>query len=100
MELHLSQTFESLNNSILTNILQNVNRLDAVNSGVSDEKTTKRNGARQPKPRDGHTCEVHGKQMIIFGGDRHHMSFNDIVLVNLEKVINSDSKSVGRVEEE
>jgi hypothetical protein len=60
----------------------------------------RRNGAKQPKPRDGHTCEVHGKQMIVFGGDRHHMSFNDVVLVNIEKVIDSDYKSVVKVEDQ
>jgi hypothetical protein len=25
--------------------------------------------------------------MIIFGGDRHNMSFNDIVLIDLKKVM-------------
>lgn len=54
---------------------------------------------RQPKPRDGHTCEVYGKQMIVFGGDRHHMSFNDVVLINLDKVVNSEAKNAGKVEE-
>ncbi len=95
----MSQTFESLNNSILASVVQNVNRSDTVNTGLSDEKVMKKNGVRQPKPRDGHTCEVYGKHMIIFGGDRHHMSFNDVVLVNLEKVVNSDAKSLGRIDE-
>jgi len=94
----LSQTFESLNNSILSCLVQNGGRMEPVNSVGSDDKTVKEKGSRQPKARDGHTCDVYGKQMIIFGGDRHHMSFNDVILINLDRVVNSDAKSIGKVE--
>ena len=30
-----------------------------------------------PHPRDGHSAVVNGDIMIIFGGDRHQMPFND-----------------------
>ena len=32
---------------------------------------------RLPHPRDGHSAVVNGDLMIIFGGDRHQMPFND-----------------------
>ena len=32
---------------------------------------------RRPAARDGHTGLVLGEKLIIFGGDRHHMPFND-----------------------
>ena len=32
---------------------------------------------RLPHPRDGHSAVVNGDIMIIFGGDRHQMPFND-----------------------
>jgi hypothetical protein len=37
--------------------------------------------------------------MIIFGGDRHHMSFNDVVMINMEKVISSKCKGTERDDE-
>jgi hypothetical protein len=37
-----------------------------------------------PAPRDGHTAVVDSKDiMYIFGGDRHHMPFNDLYLIEL-----------------
>jgi hypothetical protein len=32
----------------------------------------------RPNPRDGHCCFVYADRMFIFGGDRHHMPFNDL----------------------
>eukprot|EP00350_Pseudokeronopsis_sp_OXSARD2_P007261 CAMPEP_0170553644 /NCGR_PEP_ID=MMETSP0211-20121228/11485_1 /TAXON_ID=311385 /ORGANISM="Pseudokeronopsis sp., Strain OXSARD2" /LENGTH=80 /DNA_ID=CAMNT_0010862121 /DNA_START=1229 /DNA_END=1468 /DNA_ORIENTATION=- len=33
---------------------------------------------RKPTPRDGHTANISSEGfMFIFGGDRHHMPFND-----------------------
>lgn len=100
MELHLSQTFESLNNSILSTIGQNGCRIDAINtsSTVTNEQkvVVKQRGLKQPRPRDGHSCEVYGKQMIIFGGDRHHMSFNDVILIDLERVVTKEGKCINR----
>jgi hypothetical protein len=37
--------------------------------------------------------------MIIFGGDRHHMSFNDVIMVDLERVLGGETRSRGNVEE-
>ena len=44
-------------------------------------------GIKYPKPRDGHSCQIANDKMLIFGGDRHHMSFNDIIMIDLKKVL-------------
>ena len=39
-----------------------------------------------PKPRDGHTgLMLNDKVYVVFGGDRHHMPFNDLWAVDLSK---------------
>ena len=40
---------------------------------------------KKPTPRDGHSAVVdsHG-YMYVFGGDRHHMPFNDLYMIKLE----------------
>lgn len=38
----------------------------------------------QPAARDGHSCEIsENGLMFVFGGDRHHMAFNDLYLLKL-----------------
>jgi len=38
----------------------------------------------QPTARDGHTAEISDKGcMFVFGGDRHHMPFNDLYMMKL-----------------
>jgi len=32
----------------------------------------------KPNPRDGQTSFIYDNKMFIFGGDRHHMPFNDL----------------------
>ena len=39
---------------------------------------------KRPPARDGHSVVVDGHRMIIFGGDRHHMPFNDLYVLDLE----------------
>lgn len=36
-----------------------------------------------PAARDGHTGLVHQDHLIIFGGDRHHVPFNDTYMFDL-----------------
>jgi len=36
-----------------------------------------------PQARDGHACVLFDGKMVIFGGDRHHMPFNDLFLLDL-----------------
>jgi hypothetical protein len=40
-------------------------------------QTSGRIRARPPHPRDGHSAVYSGNIMILFGGDRHQMPFND-----------------------
>ena len=37
----------------------------------------------RPFPRDGHSSVVHEGKMIVFGGDRHHMPFNDMFVLDV-----------------
>ena len=40
----------------------------------------------QPTARDGHSMEIsEDGLMFVFGGDRHHMPFNDLYLVKLNQ---------------
>jgi hypothetical protein len=45
----------------------------------------------QPPARDGHTVNIVGKFMIVFGGDRHHMPFNDMFILDLQKEVDDKS---------
>jgi len=38
---------------------------------------------KRPCARDGHSASLNGDKMIIFGGDRHLMSFNDLFMISL-----------------
>ena len=38
---------------------------------------------KKPCARDGHATNLYGDKLVIFGGDRHKMSFNDIYTLNL-----------------
>lgn len=42
---------------------------------------------KKPCARDGHNAVLLDKEIIFFGGDRHHMSFNDIYVLHLDAVI-------------
>jgi len=38
----------------------------------------------KPTARDGHSCNIDDNGfMFVFGGDRHHMSFNDLFVIRL-----------------
>ncbi len=40
---------------------------------------------KRPPARDGHTCVIVSDQwFVVFGGDRHHMPFNDLFAMDLE----------------
>jgi hypothetical protein len=38
----------------------------------------------KPRPRDDHNAHMFNKHMVIFGGDRHHMPFNDFFSLDVE----------------
>ena len=48
-----------------------------------NENMTRQSG-RRPAARDGHSVSLIDGQMVIFGGDRHHMPFNDMFILDLE----------------
>ena len=71
-----------------------------LNMALSQKGKSRVSGIR-PNPRDGHSCVVYQDLMIVFGGDRHHMPFNDFFALDLqgeterqsfEMVINRDSQ--------
>ena len=41
---------------------------------------------KRPCARDGHSTILINNMLVIFGGDRHQMSFNDIHAVNLSNL--------------
>jgi hypothetical protein len=47
---------------------------------------------KRPAARDGHTGFIYGgKYFVVFGGDRHHMPFNDTYLLDIKAEITSKS---------
>lgn len=60
---------------------------DLVGGSPSKIKRTAKVSGNRPRPRDGHSADLWGDYMIIFGGDRHHMPFNDLFSLNLEAEI-------------
>jgi len=43
---------------------------------------------KRPAARDGHSVSfVYNRFMLVFGGDRHHMPFNDLHVLDLDKEI-------------
>jgi len=41
---------------------------------------------KQPPGRDGHSSYLHEGKWLIFGGDRHHMPFNDTYVLDFAKL--------------
>ena len=44
---------------------------------------------KRPAARDGHTGVIFQDHLIVFGGDRHHMPFNDSYVFNLANELRS-----------
>ena len=44
---------------------------------------------KRPAARDGHTGIMFGNYFVVFGGDRHHMPFNDTFILDLKAEFNS-----------
>lgn len=44
---------------------------------------------RKPPARDGHTGIEFNGSLLVFGGDRHHMPFNDTYLLKLDQELYS-----------
>ena len=41
---------------------------------------------KQPCPRDGHSIDIFNDRLILFGGDRHKMTFNDLFILELRNL--------------
>ena len=37
----------------------------------------------RPAPRDGHSAVLYNNYFMVFGGDRHHMPFNDLFALDI-----------------
>ena len=48
-----------------------------------DETTLCHVKGKRPAARDGHTGIIFENHMIVFGGDRHHMPFNDTYVLDI-----------------
>ena len=57
-----------------------------LNMSLSQKGKSRVSGIR-PNPRDGHSCVAHESVIVIFGGDRHHMPFNDMFALDLAREI-------------
>jgi hypothetical protein len=58
-------------------------------SGITNTLAESRSGVikgKRPTARDGHSGAVDGDKMYIFGGDRHHMPFNDLYCLDLTNI--------------
>ena len=55
-----------------------------INSPGFSQKTRNVVQCNRPMPRDGHTGINFNQYFLVFGGDRHHMPFNDFFVLDLE----------------
>ena len=58
--------------------------LDKTSIDRDDAAQTSKTPGKRPPARDGHTGLITGNKMIVFGGDRHHMPFNDFHVLDLQ----------------
>lgn len=59
----------------------------SINMSISIENAGGRSAHIQknkPSARDGHSSFVYQNKMFIFGGDRHHMPFNDLFYLDID----------------
>jgi hypothetical protein len=62
------------------------------NSNLHNESSIYgKNRGKRPAARDGHSGIIFGKYFIVFGGDRHHMPFNDTFALDLKQEMISKS---------
>ena len=73
--------------SLLTSSIQG-------NSPLHDgeKECTVKINKKVPAPRDGHIAVLFNEKMLIFGGDRHHMPFNDLFMIDINDFFFKNSK--------
>lgn len=73
----------ALSNSLMAKNSQ-LGRMSGMSEVTSPRGTTTFIKGKRPHARDGHSAIVHEGNMIIFGGDRHHMPYNDLFIFDLQ----------------
>lgn len=66
------------------NLMRKRKNLNASNVTVTHDVFSKIQGKR-PAARDGHTGILFGDWFVVFGGDRHHMPFNDCFILDIKR---------------
>jgi hypothetical protein len=66
---------------------QSKGKEDVLSIGKKSELLYGKLHGRRPAARDGHTGLVVDDMLIVFGGDRHHMPFNDTFKLDLKAEI-------------
>lgn len=46
---------------------------------------------KRPPARDGHFAEIYNGHLLVMGGDRHHMPYNDLFVLKAEQEVLSIS---------
>ena len=79
------------------NAMKKRNKLLGITPHHYDQQTqntlqgAQRMRGRRPIARDGHTGLVVGDNFLVFGGDRHHMPFNDLYMLDLKRELPTKS---------
>jgi hypothetical protein len=80
--------FDNYYNTIKRRKMGQANSPDVGNFSPTKGKRMAKVPGVRPRPRDGHTADIFDGHMIIFGGDRHQMPFNDLFSLHLDSEIN------------
>jgi len=77
---------QGLTSTFNNNYNHNTSAMGAMNNSsvLNESSTYGKNRGKRPAARDGHTGVMFGKYFIVFGGDRHHMPFNDTFALDLK----------------
>ncbi len=70
--------------ALSTSLQAKSGRLSGLSEATSPRGKSTYIKGRRPHARDGHSAIVHEGNMIIFGGDRHHMPYNDLFVFDLQ----------------
>lgn len=79
--------FDNYYSSLKRRKMDKTNVVDVTGLSPAKAKRNAKITGNRPRPRDGHSSDLFGDYMIIFGGDRHHMPFNDLFCLNLDAEI-------------
>lgn len=84
-ETSFSPLIETLSNSIMLTSNQNFSQKPTASFDTYSY------GRKMLRPRDGHSANIfEEKKMIIFGGDRHTIGYNDLIIIFLEQLFSEN----------